>query len=54
MARLRDYAETAMIRVQTHAESLNGIRGIIVAALAAAIAFWLPILLAIVEWIHSG
>ena len=43
-----------MIRVRTDAESLNGIRGIIVGALAAIIAFLLPVLLALVEWIHAG
>jgi hypothetical protein len=43
-----------MIRVRTDAESLNGIRGIIVGALAAIVAFWLPILLAVVEWVHAG
>lgn len=43
-----------MVRVRTDAESLNGIRGIIVGALAAIIAFWLPMLLAIAEWLHAG
>ena len=42
-----------MIKVRADAESLNGIRGIIVAALAAVIAFWLPMLLAFIEWFQA-
>jgi hypothetical protein len=52
--RSSDLTETTMIRVRTDAESLNGIRGIIVGALAAIVAFWLPILLALVHWVRAG